>query len=115
MLADEKQYKNEIWTRVHRVTIDAPEQVEVHKIRVDIKQTLTDLLDNEQFDDEGPDPVFDANAFKEPPVGAKREDYELDNATLLSYGRMVMKVQDNALKQAAILKNDEEVEYDDVK
>ena len=32
-LQDPQLYKNEIWTRVLRVTIDAPEQVEVHKIR----------------------------------------------------------------------------------
>ena len=51
MLDDPKEYKNEIWTRVQRVSIDAPEQVEVHKIRGDIQQALTDLLDGEQFDD----------------------------------------------------------------
>ena len=47
MLDDPKEYKNEIWTRVQRVSIDAPEQVEVHKIRADIQQTLTELLDEE--------------------------------------------------------------------
>ena len=36
-LQDPQLYKNEIWTRVLRVTIDAPEQVEVHKIRSDIE------------------------------------------------------------------------------
>lgn len=36
-LQDPQLYKNEIWTRVLRVTIDAPEQVEVHKIRGDIE------------------------------------------------------------------------------
>ena len=34
--ADEKLYKNEIWTRVQRVAVDAPEQVEVRKIRGDL-------------------------------------------------------------------------------
>ena len=76
-LNDPQVYKNEIWTRVQRVTIDAPEQVEVHKIRVDIEQSLKDLLDEEQFDDEGPEPLFDAEAFKELPVGAKLKDYKL--------------------------------------
>ena len=28
--------KNEIWTRVQRVAVDAPEQVEVRKIRGDL-------------------------------------------------------------------------------
>ena len=72
MLDDPKEYKNEIWTRVQRVSIDAPEQVEVHKIRLDIQQTLTDLLDEEQFDNEGPEPLFDPDAFEEPPVGSQR-------------------------------------------
>ena len=36
-LQEPQLYKNEIWTRVLRVTIDAPEQVEVHKIRGDIE------------------------------------------------------------------------------
>lgn len=36
-LQDPQLYKNEIWTRVLRVTIDAPEQVEVHRIRGDIE------------------------------------------------------------------------------
>ena len=72
MLDDPKEYKNEIWTRVQRVSIDAPEQVEVHKIRLDIQQTLTDLLDEEQYDNEGPEPLFDPDAFEEPPVGSQR-------------------------------------------
>jgi len=72
VLDDPKEYKNEIWTRVQRVSIDAPEQVEVHKIRLDIQQTLTDLLDEEQFDNEGPEPLFDPDAFEEPPVGSQR-------------------------------------------
>ena len=67
MLDDPKEYKNEIWTRVQRVSIDAPEQVEVHKIRLDIQQTLTDLLDEEQFDNEGPEPLFDPDAFVNEP------------------------------------------------
>ena len=46
-LESPESYKNEIWTRVQRVSIDAPEQVEVHKIHGDIKQALTDLLDEE--------------------------------------------------------------------
>ena len=29
------------------------------------------------YDDEGPEPLFDADAFEELPVGAKHEDYEL--------------------------------------
>ena len=36
-LEDPEAYKNEIWTRVQRVNIDAPEQVEIHKIKGDIK------------------------------------------------------------------------------
>jgi len=72
VLDDPKEYKNEIWTRVQRVSIDAPEQVEVHKIRLDIQQTLTDLLDEEQYDNEGPEPLFDPDAFEEPPVGSQR-------------------------------------------
>ena len=75
--ADEKLYKNEIWTKVQRVDIDAPDQVVVHKIRYDIEQALADLLDAEQYDDEGPEPLFDAEAFKELPVGAKLKDYKL--------------------------------------
>ena len=74
-LEDPEAYKNEIWTRVQRVIIDAPEQVEVHKIKGDIKQTLTDLLDEEQFDDEGPEPLFDTDAFEELPVGSLREHF----------------------------------------
>ena len=50
-LADPQLYKNEIWTRVQRVTADAPEEVEVHKIKPDIKQALESLLDEEQYDD----------------------------------------------------------------
>ena len=76
-LEDPNAYKNDIWTRVQQVSIDAPDQVEVHKIRIDIKQALEDLLDEEQYDDEGPEPLFDADAFEELPVGAKHEDYEL--------------------------------------
>ena len=76
-LDNPEAYKNEIWTRVQRVNIDAPEQVVVNKIRGDIEQTLADLLDEEQFDDEGPEPLFDADAFEELQVGARHEDYEL--------------------------------------
>ena len=75
-------YKNDIWTRVQRVSVDAADQVEVHKIRSDIKQALEDLLDEEQYDDEGPEPLFDADAFEELPVGAKHEDYELGSEQL---------------------------------
>ena len=57
---------------MQRVTIDAPEQVEVHKIKADIEQTLDDLLDEEQYDDECPDPIFDADKQKEPPANATR-------------------------------------------
>ena len=71
-LESPEAYKNEIWTRVQRVSIDAPEQVVVHKIRGDIQQTLTDLLDEEQYDNEGPEPLFDPDAFEEPPVGSQR-------------------------------------------
>ena len=53
---DSSAYKNEIWTRVQRVNIDAPEQVEVRTIRGDIQQALVNLLDEELFDDEGPEP-----------------------------------------------------------
>ena len=76
-LEDPDAYKNDIWTRVQQVSIDAPDQVEVHKVRLDIKQTLEDLLDEEQYDDEGPEPLFDADAFEELQVGARHEDYEL--------------------------------------
>ena len=71
-LDNPETYKNEIWTRVQRVNIDAPEQVVVNKIRGDIEQTLTDLLDEEQFDNEGPEPLFDPDAFEEPSVGSQR-------------------------------------------
>ena len=81
-LEDPDAYKNDIWTRVQQVSIDAPDQVEVHKIRIDIKQTLEDLLDEEQYDDEGPMPLFDADAFGELPVGARHEDYELGSEQL---------------------------------
>ena len=81
-LEDPDAYKNDIWTRVQQVSIDAPDQVEVHKIRIDIKQTLEDLLDEEQYDDEGSEPLFDADAFEELPVGAKHEDYELGSEQL---------------------------------
>ena len=47
VLESPETYKNEIWTRVQRVDIDAPEQVEVRKIKGDIKQALEDLLDEE--------------------------------------------------------------------
>ena len=70
-------YKNEIWTQVQRVSIDAPEQVEVHKFHGNIKQALTDLLDEEKFDDDCPQPLFDTDAYKEPPVGSQREQYSL--------------------------------------
>ena len=76
-LDDPAAYKNEIWTRVQQVCIDAPDQVEVVKIRGDIEQTLADLLDEEQYDNEGPEPLFDAESFKDLPVGAKLEDYKL--------------------------------------
>ena len=76
-LDDPAAYKNEIWTRVQQVCIDAPDQVEVVKIRGDIEQTLADLLDEEQYDDEGPEPLLDAEAVKELPVGANLEDYKL--------------------------------------
>ena len=49
----------------------------MHKVRGDIRQALEDLLDEEQYDDEGPEPLFDADAFGELPVGARHEDYEL--------------------------------------
>ena len=74
-LENPEAYKNEIWTRVQRVNIDAPEQVEIHKIKSDIKQTLIDLLDEEQFDDEGPEPLFDTDAFEELPVDSQREHF----------------------------------------
>ena len=67
------------------MTIDAPEQVEVHKIKGDIKQALTDLLDEEQYDDDCPDPLFDADAFKEPPAGALREQYALGDDEMKSF------------------------------
>ena len=71
-LEDPDAYKNDIWTRVQQVSIDAPDQVEVHKVRGDIRQALADLLDEEQFDNEGPEPLFDPDAFEEPPVGSQR-------------------------------------------
>ena len=81
-LEDPDAYKNEIWTRVQRVSVDAPDQVEVHKVREDIRQALADLLDEELYDDEGPMPLFDADAFGELPVGARHEDYELGSEEL---------------------------------
>ena len=98
MLDDTKEYKNEIWTRVQRVSIDAPEQVEVVKIRQDIQQTLADLLDTEQFDDEGPEPIFDPDAFKEPPVGAQREHYKLSDEDMKEHEKMVTDIRLDALK-----------------
>ena len=81
-LEDPEAYKNEIWTRVQRVCIEAPDQVEVHKVREDIRQALAEVLDEELYDDEGPGPLFDADAFGELPVGARHEDYELSSEEL---------------------------------
>ena len=99
-------YKNEIWTRVQRVSIDAPEQVVVHKIRGDIQQTLTDLLD------EDPEPLFDIDAFKEPPVGSLREQFSLSDDDMKRYEKIVLDVRKNALDLAAELRKEEEVLVD---
>ena len=111
-LDNPEAYKNEIWTRVQRVNIDAPEQVVVNKIRGDIEQTLTDLLDEEQFDDEGPEPLFDADAFEEPPVGSLREQFSLSADDMKRYEKIVLDVRKNALDQAAELRKEEEVLVD---
>ena len=74
---DPAYLKNEIWTRVQQVSLDAVDQVEVHRIRGDAYQTLVDLLDEEQYNDAAPEPLFDADAFGELPAGARHEDYEL--------------------------------------
>ena len=67
---------------MQRVAVDAPEQVEVRKIKADVARTLEDLLDEECFDDECAEPLFDAQAFGELPPGAKREDYQLSAAAI---------------------------------
>ena len=108
VLDDISAYKNEIWTRVQRVSIDAPEQVEVHTIRGDIQQALVNLLDEELFDDEGPEPLFDADAFKEPAVGTQREQYELDSTEMKKFEKMVLDIRQDALDLAAELEKEEE-------
>jgi len=79
---------------VQRVTIDAPEQVEVHKIKADIEQSLNDLLDEEQYDDECPDPIFDADKQKEPPADATREQYALDDEEMNRFEKIVIKLRE---------------------
>jgi len=111
-LEDPEAYKNEIWTRVQRVNIDAPEQVEIHKIKSDIKQTLIDLLDEEQFDDEGPEPLFDTDAFEELPVGSLREQFSLSDDDMKRYEKIVLDVRKDALDLAAELRKEEEVLVD---
>ena len=109
VLDDISAYKNEIWTRVQRVSIDAPEQVEVHTIRGDIQQALVNLLDEELFDDEGPEPFFDADAFKEPAVNTQREQYELDSTEMKKFEKMVLDIRQDALDLAAELEKEEDV------
>ena len=92
-LEDPDAYKNEIWTRVQRVTIDAPEQVEVHKIKADIEQTLADLLDEEQYDDVCTEPLFDADKHKEPPGDATREHYALGDEEMERFEKIVLSVR----------------------
>ena len=105
-------YKNEIWTRIQRVNIDAPEQVEVHKISGDIKQALEDLLDEEQFDDEGPELLFDADAFKEPAVGLLREQFSLTEDEMQRFEKMAKDIRQDALVRAAELKKEEDILVD---
>ena len=111
-LESPEAYKNEIWTRVQRVSIDAPEQVEVRKIHGDIKQALTDLLDEEQFDDEGPEPLFDADVFEGPPVGSLREQFSLSDDDMKMFERIVLDVRKNALDRAAELEKEEDILID---
>ena len=105
---DPKEYKNEIWTKVQHVSIDAPEQVEVSKIRGDIQQTLMDLLDAEQYDDDGPEPLFDPDAFEEPPAGDQREQYKLGDEEMQAYEKMVVDFRLDALKKIEVLEKEEE-------
>ena len=94
------------------MNIDAPEQVEVHKIKGDIKQALTDLLDEEQFDDEGPEPLFDADAFEGPPVGSLREQFSLSDDDMKRYEKIVLDLRKDALDRAAELSKEEEILID---
>ena len=111
-LESPETYKNEIWTRVQRVDIDAPEQVEVRKIKGDIKQALEDLLDEEQYDDEGPEPLFDADAFKEPVVGALRDQFMLSMEEMQRFEKMAADIRQEALVRAAELEKEEEILVD---
>ena len=88
---------------MQRVAVDAPEQVEVRKIKDDVARTLEDLLDEECFDDECAEPLFDAQAFRELPPGATREDYQLSAAAIERVENVVAAVRQRALDAAAEL------------
>ena len=88
---------------MQRVAVDAPEQVEVRKIKDDVARTLEDLLDEECFDDECAEPLFDAQAFRELPPGAKREDYQLSAAAIERVENVVAAVRQRALDATAEL------------
>ena len=79
---------------MQRVTIDAPEQVEVHKIKADIEQSLANLLDEEQYDDECTEPFFDADKHKEPPADATREQFMLGEEETKRYEKIVIKLRE---------------------
>ena len=106
---DPAYLKNEIWTQVQEVSVDATDQVEVHRIRGDAYQTLVDLLDEEQYDDAGPEPLFDADAFGELPAGARHEDYELTAEQMQQSEEMAAAVRQNALDVSARLRKEEEI------
>ena len=76
------------------MTIDAPEQVEVHKIKADIEQSLDNLLDEEQYDDECTEPFFDADKHKEPPADATREHFMLGEEETKRYEKIVIKLRE---------------------
>ena len=84
----------------------------MHKIHGDIKQALTDLLDEEQFNDEGPEPLFDAEAFEGPPVGSLREQFSLSDDDMKMFEKIVLDVRKNALDRAAELEKEEDILID---
>ena len=80
---------------MQRVTDDAPEQVEVHKIKADIAQALEDLLDEEKYDDNCREPYFDAETFGELPAGATREDFAIGRDEMENINKIVRKLRDD--------------------
>lgn len=86
----------------------------MHKIKADIEQTLADLLDEEQYDDECTEPFFDADKHKEPPSDATREQYALGDEEMERFEKIVLSVRQDALNRAAELENEEKMPAEDI-